>query len=96
MASILLLNDVVDVWVAKVVDWSNLLVEVDYFVSLIDNNAVLEGVKPLVEHLKCPPVPSILHELLPSFANLETRGKIDDHQLTEGMEGNNYEAVVPA
>jgi hypothetical protein len=51
MASVLVLNVVVDVWLAKFVDWSNLLVEVDDFVSLIDNDTVLEGVEPLVEDL---------------------------------------------
>ena len=94
MASILVLNFVVDVWLPKVVDLSHLLVEVDNFVSLIDDNTVLEGFEPLVEDLKCPTVPSILHELLPSLADLETRGKIDDQQLTEGMDAKNYEAVV--
>jgi hypothetical protein len=40
-------------------------------------------------------VPPILDELEASLAKLETRGKIDDQQLTEGMEAKNYEAVVP-
>ena len=95
MASILVLNVVVDVWLPKIVDWSDHLVEVDDFVSLIDNNTILEGVEPLVEDLKCPAVPPILNELEASFASLETRGKIDDQQLTKGMEAKNYEAVVP-
>jgi hypothetical protein len=95
MASILVHNFTADVWLSKIVDWSNLLVEVDNFVSLIDNNTVLEGVEPLVEDQKCPAVPPILHELQPSFAKLETRGKIDDQQLTEGVEAKNYEAVIP-
>ena len=94
MASILVFNVVVDVWLPKVVDRSYLLVEVDDFVSLIDDNTVLEGVEPLVEDLKRPTVPPILHELLPSLADLETCGEIDDQQLAEGMNAINYEAVV--
>ena len=94
MASILVLNFVVDVWLSKIVDWSYLLVEVDNFVSLIDDNTVLECVEPFVENLKRPTVPPILHELLPSLADLETGGKIDYQQLAEGMKAINYEAVV--
>ena len=94
MASILVFNVFVNFWLPKFVDWSYLLVEVDNFFSLIDDNTVLEGVEPLVEDLKRPTVPPKLHELLPSLADLETCGKIDDQQLTEGLEAKNYEAIV--